>query len=80
MARWVTCYWSIIGGVRDVVEHKTRDEATRYFRRNYRSYFELSGPFNVKLPCTYGYPHRKFMGISKRVFEKMFGKQEGSAK
>lgn len=75
--KWVTCHWSIMGGVQDVVVHKDKDTATKYFKTHYRYYFSVAGTFKVDLPCTYGYAHRKFIGMSKAKFEKMFGKMKG---
>ena len=77
--RWVTCYWSIRGGLQDVTVHKDRDTATRFFQANYQSYFEIIVPFKAKLPCTYGFPHRKFMGMSMTKFKAKFGKEAANA-
>jgi len=74
VSKWVTFHYSFLHGVQDLVEHENREKATRYFQRNYRNYFELAGPFKAKLPCTYGYPHRKFCGMSKAMFNKTYGK------
>ena len=72
--KWVTYYDSIMGGVQDVVVHDDRDSATRYFKRHYKDYFELNTPFNVKLPCKYGFYHRAFYGVTKKAYEERFGK------
>ena len=72
--KWVTYYDSILGGVQDVTVHKDRETATQYFKRHYKDYFEVNTPFNVRLPCKYGFYHRAFYGVSKKAFEKMFGK------
>lgn len=78
--RWVTFHWSIINGVSDVTIHKDKETATKFFKSAYRSYFELSGPFKPVLPCSYGYPHRKFMGMSILSFNREFGKKKGGNK
>ena len=78
--KWVTYYWSIIGGVQDVVVHKDRATATRYFQRNHRLYFTINTPFKAKLPCRYGFSHRGFCGETKTAFEKKWGKLEGGEK
>lgn len=77
--KWVTFYWSIMGGVCDVTVHKDRDTATRFFRAVYKSYFEINIPFDVKLPCRYGFAHRAFYGMTKTAFEKKWGKIKGGA-
>lgn len=78
MAKWVTFHDSIMGGVQGLKIHNSKEEATQYFKNNYRNYFELSSKVEVKLPMTYGYPHRKFVGMSKQSFEKKYGKIEVS--
>lgn len=72
--RWVTGYYTILGGVSNVTVHKDKATAEKYFKANYRSYFQINTPFKVKLPCTYGFPHRKVFAMSIRAFEKEFGK------
>ena len=78
MSKWVTFYWDMLGGISDMTEHDDKDTATRYFKRHYRNYFQLSGPFNATLPCSYGYGHRKFFGMSKQMFNKKFGTRNKS--
>ena len=77
--KWVTFHWHMIYGVSDVTVHESKEAATKFFKRVYRSYFELAGPFKPVLPCSYGYGHRKFYGMSKRMFDKHFGKKEETA-
>lgn len=74
MAKWVTFYYGIIdGGLRDLVEHKDKASAEKYFIQNYKKYFALSGNLkNFKLPMSYGYPHRKFYVMTKHKYEKYF--------
>ena len=74
MAVWVTFYYVIAAGLRDYKEHKNKDEAEKYFRATYRNYFSLNtGIKNLKPPCSYGYPHRKYYVMTKYKFNKMFG-------
>lgn len=76
--RYVTFYWSIMGGVTDVEKFKTKEEALKNFRANYRSYFQLHTRFVPKdAPCAYGFPHRKYYCMSIRAFNK-FTKKEGA--
>lgn len=76
MAKWVTFYEDIFSGVHNLKIHENKELATEYFKQNYRNYFELSNKIDVKLPMSYGYPHRKFKGMSKAMFEKNYGKIE----
>lgn len=73
MSKWVTFHYSIIDGISDLKVHDNKEEATKYFKAHYRSYFELSTRIPVKLPMSYGYGHRKFIGMSKPMFDKKFG-------
>lgn len=73
MAKWVTFYDDIFNGVSDLKVHDNKEAATTYFKRVYRSFFQLSTKIDIKLPMSYGYPHRKFRGMSKRMFEKNYG-------
>lgn len=68
--KWVTYYTSFLGGLSDVTVHKDRATATRFFNRNYGSYFQLAGRERFKLPRAYGYPHRRFCGVSMAQFKK----------
>lgn len=74
MAKWVTFYYGITdGGVRDLVEHNDKASAEEYFIKNYRKYFTLNGDLKkIKLPMSYGYPHRKFYVMTKYKYEKYF--------
>lgn len=77
--RYVTFYWSIMGGITDVEIFKKKEEALKNFRANYRSYFQIHGKFEPHdTPCAYGFPHRKYYCMSIRLFKK-FAKQEGGA-
>ena len=80
MAKWVT-FHDFLGNVSSLKVHDNKEAATKYFKAHYRSYFQLSCPIEVKLPMSYGYAHRRFVGMSKQMFEKRYGKiieeQEG---
>lgn len=73
MAEWVTFYWDVFDGVKNLIIHPNKEEATKYFKSNYKLYFELGGKTKVELPMSYGYAHRRFCGMSKRKFENEFG-------
>ena len=73
MAKWVTFYEDILSGVHDLVVHDSKEDATTYFRSHYRQYFQLSSRIEIKLPMSYGYPMRKYRGMSKYMFEKNYG-------
>lgn len=72
MAEWVTFHWSLMNGVSNLIIHKDKETATEYFKEHYRQYFEINQKQEVKLPMSYGYPHRRFYGISKHKFDKEF--------
>lgn len=74
MAKWVTFYYGITDGICDYTEHKDRASAEMFFLKNYRRYFALNTDLkkNFKLPMSYGYPHRKFYGMTKHKFDKLF--------
>ena len=74
MSKWVTFYYDMFNGVSDYQEHKDKESATIYYKDNYRRYFQLSRKEGIKLPMSYGYPHRKFYGISLQRFKKEFSK------
>ncbi len=71
MSRWVTFYEDIFNGVSDVKIHKDKESATEHFKNNYWRYFQLSKKIDVKLPMSYGYPHRRFRGMSITSFNKV---------
>lgn len=73
--RWVTFYYDRLREqVLDLKAHKNKEEALKHFRTNCKNYFQLNTSFKAdKLPATYGYPMRKYYGISATAFKKMFG-------
>lgn len=77
MAKWVTFYWSMIQGVQNLVEHKDQETAREYFLKHCFKYFDgFKKPpdfdRNFELPYSYGFPHRRFYGMTRYKFHKMF--------
>lgn len=50
MAKWVTFYYSIVGGVKDLKLHKDKASAEEYFIKNHRKYFSNNTELK-KLNC-----------------------------
>ena len=75
MSRWVTFYYDLLRDhVSDLKIHEDRETALKYFNRHCKSHFELNTRFKAdKLPASYGYPFRKYFGISAIQFKKEFG-------
>lgn len=75
MSKWVTFHWSIIDGVSCLKVHDNKEIALKYFNSVCGNYFEIKTRFKAdKLPASYGYPTRKFIGMSKPMFEKRYMK------
>ncbi len=72
--RWVTFYYDVLRDhVSDLKAHKDKETALKHFNANCKNYFQLRTPFKAeKLPATYGYPMRKYYGVSATAFKKMF--------
>lgn len=72
--RYVTFYWSLLGNsVSDLKVHENKETALKYFNSHYKDYFQLTTPFKAnKFPASYGFPFRKFCGVSATGFKKMF--------
>lgn len=71
--RWVTFYKDHLQDrIIDYQEHKDKATAERYFRANYRKYFSIAPKVVVRLPMSYGFPLRKFYGVSIREFHKYY--------
>lgn len=71
--RWVTYYEDVMmgGKVADIVIHKDKNAATRYFKTHYKDYFQLNPKrIEVKLPMRYGFPFRAFYGVSLLKFKR----------
>lgn len=78
--RYVTFYYSILGGLRDKVVHSDMPTALRHFKRHFRDYFQLNTPFNpTSLPASYGFAHRRFYGMSIREYNKNWRGREGAS-
>ena len=71
--RWVTFYDDVMimnGRLTDVVIHKDKESATKYFKTHYKDYFQLNHKhIEVKLPMRYGFPFHSFYGISLLKFK-----------
>lgn len=72
--RWVTFYYDLLGNkVFDLKAHSDKESALKYFNKQCKKYFQLNSQFKAdNLPATYGYPHRKYCGISAKAFKKEF--------
>lgn len=75
MSRWVTFHYDMIRDhVSDLKVHPDKETALKYFNQHCKSHFQLNTPFKAnKLPASYGYPLRKYWGISAPAFKKQFG-------
>lgn len=73
--RYVTFYYDLLReNVSDLKIHEDKEKALKHFNSECNKWFELNTKFKAeKLPATYGYPLRKYYGISARTFKKMFG-------
>ena len=76
--RWVTYYEHVMmgGKVADIVVHKDKESATKYFKAHYKDYFQLN-PHNIKvaLPMSYGLGFRSFNGVSLLTFKRTMMKR-----
>lgn len=72
--RYVTFHYDLIReSVSDLRVHADKETALACFNREYRNWFSVNTKFKAdKLPATYGYPHRKYCGLSARAFKQMF--------
>lgn len=72
--RWVTFYYDVLKDkVFDLKVHSDKESALFYFNTHCKIYFQVNTSYKAdKLPATYGYPMRKFCGISARAFKKEF--------
>lgn len=77
MGKWVTFYESIFSGIQDYVEHPDKETAEKYFKAHYRYYFQIAPATQVKLPMAYGFYHRKYYGMSLRMFKKRMAEKKG---
>lgn len=74
MSRWVTFHYDMLREhVSDLTVHPDRETALKYFNQHCKSHFQLNTRFKAdKLPASYGYPLRKYFGISAQAFKKEF--------
>ena len=74
MSRWVTFHYDMLREhVSDLKVHPDRETALKYFNQHCKSHFQLNTRFKAdKLPASYGYPLRKYFGISAQAFKKEF--------
>lgn len=72
--RYVTFYYDLLREqVSDLKVHEDKEKALKHFNSECYKWFELGTKFKAdKLPATYGYPMRKYYGVSARGFKKMF--------
>ncbi len=72
--RYATFYWNLLNNsVSDLKIHETKEAALKYFNSHYKDYFQITTPFKAKdFPVSYGFPFRKFYGVSAGRFKKMF--------
>ena len=75
MSRWVTFHYDMIREhVSDLKVHPDRETALKYFNQHCKSHFQLNTRFKAdKLPASYGYPLRKYWGMSSHAFKEKFG-------
>ena len=72
--RYVTFYYDLLRNhVSDLKVHENKEEALKHFNSESHKRFEINTNFKAdKLPATYGYPLRKYYGVSARTFKNMF--------
>ena len=76
--RYVTYYYTDLGGLADVDVHPDKKRAVDFYRREAPHYFYgLRLPRETKVPTACGFPHRLFGGMSIRLFRKNFPEWKG---
>lgn len=72
--RYVTFYYDLLRNyVSNLKVHEDKEKALKHFNSESHKCFEINAKFKAtKLPATYGYPMRKYYGVSARTFKKMF--------
>lgn len=73
--RYATFYYDLLREqVSDLKVHEDKEKALKHFNSESYKWFEINTRFKAtKLPATYGYPMRKYYGVSAKTFKKMFG-------
>ena len=71
--RYVTYYYSIIGGLSDVEFHDKKEDAVKFYRKEAHCYFnDLCLPAKTTTPTACGFFHRHFGVMSLSKFKKEF--------
>jgi len=79
--RYVTYYYSFLGGLTDVDVHPDEESAIKFYRREAKHYFDgLQLPRKTTTPTACGFAHRRYGVMSIRQFRKEFPEWEGGAK
>jgi len=73
--RYVTFYFDALHRhASDLEIHADKEMALKFFNKNCKKYFSLNTGWKAdKLPASYGYPLRRFIGMSATAFRKEFG-------
>jgi hypothetical protein len=73
--RYVTFYFDVLRQhASDLEIHADKETALKFFNKNCKKYFSVNTGWKAcKLPASYGYPMRKFIGMSASAFRKKFG-------
>ncbi len=73
--RYVTFYYDMLHQqAYDLEIHADKETALKFFNKNCKKYFELNTGWKAdKLPASYGYSMRRFVGMSAKAFRKEFG-------
>lgn len=73
--RYVTFYFDVLRQhASDLEIHADKETALKFFNKNCKKYFSVNTGWKAdKLPASYGYPMRKFFGMSASAFRKKFG-------
>ena len=72
--RYVTFYYSFLGGLDDAEIHENKEAAIAFYRQNAKRYFDVRLPRKTVVPTACGFPHRQFCVASIRAFNKRFKK------
>ena len=73
--RYVTFYFdSLRQKASDLEIHADKETALKFFNKNCKKYFSVNTGWKAdKMPASYGYPLRRFIGMSASAFRKEFG-------
>lgn len=72
--RYVTFYYDLIRHiVLGLKVHEDKEKALKCFNSEFHKWFAINTKFKADdIPVAYGYPTRKYYGVSARTFKKMF--------